>query len=425
MRYGPNVRPPPWPLALYSLQWVATATYPFIFGLAAVGLQLNLNHSQLTAFTSATLFTIGLSSLAQSLWGHRLAIISGPSILPALSIAAAANAGTPLPQVWGAVIVASIVVGILSFFGVVTLFRRVLTPLALGALIMLIGLAIASIGMGLAADLGPISFGFSILLGLGTGLISIYARGVVSTLGVLIAVVAGYVVFAATGQLTWRVLNAAPLVQLPQFTSPALPGAAILITMLIAQLANAALSVGNGVAAADLAGGEFPPSAARRTVWLNAGIEGVLPPLIGAAPLVPYAMSLGAVTLTRVATRYAVAASGLILIILSLFGPGAALLAAVPHPIAGAVLLGVAGPQIGIGARLWGAGTRAFDARRLFIASSAVFIAFGEASLPATFFAALPGVLAQLLRNPVVAGLLYVILFEQILFRLPAPVHSR
>jgi xanthine/uracil permease len=425
MRYGPNDRPSAQLLLVYGLQWVATATYPFIFGLAAVGLQLKFNHSELTAFTSATLFTIGLASLVQSLWGHRLAIISGPSILPALTIAAAVNSGTPLSQVWGAIVAASIAVGLLSLFGVVALLRRVLTPLALGALIMLIGLAIATIGMGLAADLGPLGFGLALLLGLGTGLISIYARGVVSTLGVLMAVVVGYLIFAATGQLNWQALSTAPIVQLPQFAVPALPGAAIFITMLIALLANAALAVGNGAAAAELAGGEFSASAAKRTVWLNAGIEGVLPPLIGAAPLVPYAISLGAVTLTRVATRYAVAVSGAILIVMSFFGPGAALLAAVPHPVAGAVLLGVAGPQIGIGARLWGAGTRSFDARRLFIASTAVFVAFGGASLPATFFAALPDVLAQVLRNPVIAGLLYVILFEQILFRFPARLHSQ
>ena len=419
LRYGPDDRPPAPVLSLYGLQWVATSTYPVILGLGVVGLHLNLTAGDLSSFTSASLLTIGVASLVHALWGHRLAVLSGPSLLPGLAMVAAVGAGAPLPQVFGGVIVGSIVVAVLAPLGLVRVLRRVLTPLAVGVLVMLFGLVTAQMGMELAAHDGPLGFGLALVLGLSIGAISLYARPPVSSLGVLIAVVAGYSILAAIGLLDLGAVHSPQLIVAPRFYAPAWPAGAVLLTMIIAQLANAGVTAGNVQAAADLVGRRVTNSAARRTIMVNAGVEGVLPAMLGATPLVPYAVSLGVVSLTRVATRYAVALGGAVLIGLSFFGPGVALLAGVPRPVAGAVLLGIAAPQIGVAAQMWGAGTPSFNMRRLFIASAATFIALGETSLPADFYARVPSLLAQILRNPVVAGLIYVIILEQLVFRQP------
>ena len=91
-------------------------------------------------------------------------------------------------------------------------------------------------------------------------------------------------------------------------------------------------------------------------------------------------------------------------------------MAAMPEPVAGAVLLGVASTLIGIGADSMKQ-SKKFGTREIFIVGFSVFFAQGTAMLPAGFYDGLPRLVGTLLGNSVILVIILVIIMEQIIFR--------
>jgi xanthine/uracil permease len=77
---------------LYSLQWLVTMVYAVVWGYAIVGVGLNFTGQRMTTYISAVVLTIGLSTLLQAWRGHRMAMVSGPNVIPSFAIVAAFTA---------------------------------------------------------------------------------------------------------------------------------------------------------------------------------------------------------------------------------------------------------------------------------------------------------------------------------------------
>lgn len=91
-------------------------------------------------------------------------------------------------------------------------------------------------------------------------------------------------------------------------------------------------------------------------------------------------------------------------------------MAAMPDPVAGAVLLGVASTLIGLGAQNM-TNSKNFGTREIFIVGFSVFFALGTSMLPQEFFDSMPRLVATLLNNSVILVIILVIILEQIIFR--------
>lgn len=74
---------------LYSFQWFVTMFYAVVWGYAIVGIGLGFEGDNLSRYMSAVVLTIGLSTLIQAYFGHRMAMVSGPNIILSLAIVAA------------------------------------------------------------------------------------------------------------------------------------------------------------------------------------------------------------------------------------------------------------------------------------------------------------------------------------------------
>jgi len=419
MIYASDERPPGLRLMIYGLQGVAMATYPIVWGLALIGLSVDLTETQLAHFATATIFTIGLASLAQAAAGHRMGLLSGPNIVPAFAMITAVQAGYPLPEIFGGLAIGSALAVLLGLSGLASVLRQAFTPLAMGAIVMMIGLGTASVGASFMAQLGPLYFVVAIVLGLGIGYIGHATSGFVSTISVLTVVAVGYLIAIVTGHLDWSIVGRFPLVSPPHPLALGLawPRTSVLIPTVIAMLASGIQGVMNTAALAQVVEEPFDTARIRPIMSVFGLIEGLVPSLLSATPLVTYAVNAGFVAATRVVSRYPTMLAGLILMTMSAFGPLSGFLAAMPKPVAGAVLLGVAGPAIGIGANLWRTGTAQFGDTEAFIVGFSVFLAVGWTALPADFVAQLPGWVAQIFGNSVLAVLVYVVVLEQVVFR--------
>jgi len=419
MIYSSSERPP-WPkLLIYSFQMVAMSTYSIIWGVALVGLGINLSGAPLATFITATVFTIGLAIIAQAWLGHRMGLLAGPNIVPGFTMITAYQAGFPLNEIFGGFVIGAFLVILLGLLGVANYVQRFFTPLVTGSLIMMIGLGSASLGVSFLAELGLPFLVFAILLGLGVGYISFTLSGFISTIAVLIIVIVGYLGAIAAGFMDWSLVTSAPLVTPPHpfFLGIAWPRPGLLIAAVIAILVSGVQELTYVIALTEVAQEPFDLRRIRPIISVFGFAESIFPSLLSATPVVTYSVNAGFMAATGVASRYPTIVAGVILMILSMLGPVAGFLAAMPKPIAGAILLGLAGPSIGIGARLWRAGTPQFSDTNAFIVGFSVFLALGWQALPSDLVAQLPAAVSQILGNPVVAVLIYIILLEQLVFR--------
>ena len=419
--YGPDDKPRSTRDALvYSLQWILIMFYPVVWGYSLVGINIGFTSSELSAYMSRIVLMIGVSTLIQVLAGHRLSMISGPNIVPSLAILAAFSIGGKenALMAFNAYIIAGLLVAVIGALGLFSYLGRVWTPLALGAMVMMIGFTTSTVGVGLIADQGaswPLVVG--VLLALMCGWLSIQGKGMLATIPVMLAIVIGYVIFIATGNFDWEVVNNMPTISVPTLFPYGweMPSAGLILTMIIVNLFSAINLYGNISGYTNIVGQPLDARREKRCFVIFGLVEGAVCSILGIPSTVAYGENLGLVLLTKVASRFFMIVAAIAYIILGFSGKFSGLMAAMPKEVAGAILLGVASTLIGLGASTWSQ-SKSFQTREIFISGFSMFLAYGLSSLPATFYAQLPDLLAMLFQNAVIMVIVLVIVLEQLVF---------
>ncbi|MBQ5541608.1 MAG: purine/pyrimidine permease [Erysipelotrichales bacterium] len=420
--YGPDDKPRSWKdTVIYSLQWVMIMFYPVVWGYSVVGKGLGMEGEELGVYMARVVFVIGISTLVQVCAGHRLSMVGGPNIIPSLAIVAAFSAGGKeyALQAFNAYIIAGIVVAIIGLTGVISKISRFWTPLVGGAMVMMVGLTTSATGVGMIAGEGmSAAFFIGIFLALICGYLSLKGKGMIASIPVMITIVLGYAVFMALGDFNWDLVKLMPVINIPKVFPYGLsmPPADLIVTMIIVNLFAAVNMYGNVQAYSAIVGRQMEPKDEKRYFTVFGLVEGVFASIFGVPSTVAYGENLGFVLLTRIASRIFLIIASVAFIVLSFFGKVGGLMAAMPDPVAGAVLLGVACTLIGLGAQTWAGGSK-FETREVFIVGFSVFLAFGLNSLPASFYASTPRLVATLFQNPVITVIIFVMILEQIIFR--------
>jgi xanthine/uracil permease len=406
---------------IYSLQWILIMFYPVVWGYAIVGVGVGFTETVLAGYMSRVVLMIGVSTLSQVILGHRLSMVSGPNIIPSLAIMSAFAVGGREYALlsFNAYIIAAIIVTILGLLNVFSYIKKVWTPLVLGSMIMMIGLSTSFVGMGLIASYNtqwPYYAG--IFLALLAGYLSIKGKGMLATISVLITIVAGYLIFIIGGQFDWALVNSMPFFTLPEIFPYGfdIPPLDLIITMTIVNIFAAINLYGNVEGYSEIIGTKVTQKTQKKYFTVFGIAEGILPSVFGVPSTVAYGENLGFILLTKVASRFFIIVASIIFIILSFFGKMGGIMAAMPDPVAGAVLLGVASTLIGIGAQNINK-SKQFQTREIFIVGFSIFFALGTSMLPAEFFNSIPRLVATLLNNSVILVILLVIILEQIVFR--------
>lgn len=344
---------PPGRLAVYGFQHVlafyAGAVIVPILLAGAIG----LSDRELIHLINADLFTCGIASIIQSVgfWkvGVRLPLLQGvtfTAVSPMIAIGLAAGGGTDgLLVIYGAVIVAG-----LATFLVAPYFSRLIRffpPVVTGSVILVIGLALLpvaaldAVGGGSAADPGNWR---NLAYALGTLVLIVVIQrlfaGFMATVAVLIGLVAGTAVawvfgdahFDAVGGSSWLGVTTPFHFGWPQFS------VAAIISMIVVMLITAVETTGDVFATGEIVDkrvGREDIARALRADGLATTIGGVF----NSFPYTCFAENVGLVRLTRVKSRYVVAAAGAIMILLGLVPKAGAIVAGIPHPVLGGAAL--------------------------------------------------------------------------------------
>ncbi|MFP5071722.1 solute carrier family 23 protein [Pseudonocardia nantongensis] len=429
--------PPPGRLAAYGLQHVLA----FYAGAVVVPILLanaiGLDERQLIHLINADLFTCGIASIIQSVGlgrriGVRLPLLQGvtfTAVSPMIAIGLAAGGGTEgLTTIYGAVIVA----GLVTFFAAPYFARllRFFPPVVTGTVITVIGLALLpvaatdAVGGADAEDPGNPLY---LALALGTlaviVLIQRVFRGFMATvavlaglvLGTLASVPFGLVELSGVGESDWVGVTTPFHFGWPQFS------VAAIVSMIVVMMITAVETTGDVIATGEIVGKKVGSDDVARALRAD-GVATTLGGTLNSFPYTCFAENVGLVRLTRVSSRWVVAAAGVFMILIGLVPKAGALVAAVPHPVLGGAALAMFATVAVVGIQTLSK-VDFHDHRNVVVVGSGIGVALFVTVQP-DVAQALPGWAQVILGSGITAGSIVAIGLNLLFFhtgRRPAP----
>lgn len=432
--YGLEDKPPLGRACILAAQHVltmfgATVSVPLLFGPLLwpvdAGVNETLKQAQYQAQLSNTAVLIssvmlcsGLATFIQATFGCRLPIVQGVSFsflgaffaIIGVVTASAAEGGMggdgalAMQYIAGAIIVGAVVEMTIGFSGLIGWFRRALSPVVLGPVIMLIGLALFKHGAPKAGTDWPIG-GLTILTVIVFSLVLSRRYQLFRVLPILSAIVVmvtfcwvltwtgvfqgpgtdgqgqtvaahpSYVNLDAAYSSAWIRLNPIFPWGLPKFHL------SFIVAVLAGYAASIVESIGDYHACSYMAGGSDPTS---QQVSRGIGCEGIgclATGLLGGFSSTSYSENIGLIGLTKVGSRFVVQVGAIMLVLLGFFGKFGAFAAAIPGPVVGGLYCALFGLIAAVGIQQL-AKADLYSDRNLFIAGFSLFMGL---SVPAFF----------------------------------------
>ncbi|MDQ7840316.1 MAG: solute carrier family 23 protein [bacterium] len=378
----------------------ATVSVPLLLGPA-----MGMNAHQIATLIGAVMLASGLVTLLQVHWGTRLPIVQGVSFSflgPFFAIIGAhkgAGPATVMQYIAGAIMSGAVVEAAVGQFGWVGKLRRYISPVVIGPVIMLIGLALFKVGAPMAGLFWPISalviiciFWFSQFLSRTSLVFRLFP--------ILLAAAIGWgvsLLFSSIGTFDPKhpaYVNLAGVAASPWFRPPWGEGVgwifpwgwpkfslAFFLAILASYLASMIESFGDYHSVSYMS---RLPDPSEQTISRGIRAEGVgcfFTGIFGGFSSTSYSENIGLIGITRVASRYVVTIGAFILIFFGIFAKFGALVATLPRPVVGAMYCALFGLIAAIGVQQVARADLRSD-RNLLIIGFSLFMGL---SLPAYF----------------------------------------
>lgn len=400
-------------LAMYA----GAVAVPLVIGggLIAAG---RLNPGDLHHLIVADLFVSGLATIVQSvgLWrfGSRLPLVQGVSFAAAAPmIAVGSDHG--LPAMYGAVIATGVLM--IAVAPVFSRLTRYFPPLVTGTIVMVVGLSLSGVVAGWVR--GDDGDPLNVLLAVATVVVVIvvhrFAPPTLRPVAVLAGLVGGTVLAQLLGRVSWEGVGGTAWFAVPQpfmFGVPQfLPGA--VVTMAVCGLVVMTETSGDLVSVGRIVGRPVD----RRTMadGLRAdGLSTVLGGIVNTFPYTVFAQNIGLVSLTRVRSRFVVAAAGVLLVVLGLVPRAGAVVAALPQPVLGGAGMALFGMIVASGVRTLAAVE--FTETKALVVGIAVMVSLLPTVVPG-FFDAFPSWASMILGSGISLGAVVVVTLNILLVR--------
>ena len=398
-----------------------------------VGRALKLQPEQVAALISADLFCCGLATLIQSMG------VTFASVGPMIALANASGGVAGAQVIFGSIIAAGIVSVLIA--PLVSRLLALFPPVVTGTIITVIGVTLMRVGIGwimngpaflativnpdhakwladakaggatvpdglaLApmlpnrnyASLGNIAIAAFVLVAI--LLIARFGRGFIANIAVLLGLVAGIILAAAIGKMTFAKVAAAPWVGLVlpfQFGAPHFELVPIL-TMVLVMIVVMIESTGMFLALSEITGRKLEQPALAAGLRAD-GIGTLIGGIFNTFPYTSFSQNVGLVGVTGVRSRFVCVAGGVILIVLGLIPKLAALVEAVPQYVLGGAGLVMFGMVAATGIRILSAVDFRTTRNNLFVVG--ISIGFGMIPILAEKFTQqMPKALEPLLQS--------------------------
>lgn len=341
-------------LAMYA----GAVTVPLVLA-GALGLS-----KETTAFLiSADLFAGGIVSIIQALgvgiFGIRYPLMMGVtfvSIGPMIAIGMNPELG--LNGIFGTIMAA----GVIAFLLAPLMSRLVhfFPPVVTGSVILLIGVTLMGVGViysgggyGNAEFGSPVYIGIALFVLLVTILFNRYGKGLLSSISVLLGIVAGFILTAALGMVDMDGLSEASwfaLVLPFHFGMPKFDVLAIL-SMTLVMVVTMIETMGGIFAVGDIIGKKPSENDLKRGLRTD-GLGALIGGIFNTFPYTTYSQNIGLVYVSGIHSRFVCVAAGIIMILLGLIPKLSVIVASIPHYVLGGAMIVMFGMVAANGIRI-------------------------------------------------------------------------
>ena len=345
------------PLGIQHLlaMFLSTVALPLVIASA-----IDVNASDTTFIVQMALLVAGVATLVQVYpigpIGARLPIVMGTS---AIFVSPLIDVGSTfgLAAIFGAALVAAPIEVVLGYF-----FDDVedyFPPLVTGIVVMLVGLTLIPIAIQYSAGV-PDTPGFGSVKNLGLAALVLvvalvtnqFFTGFMRSASVLIAVVVGYLAAIPLGLLDLSAVGEAAWFSLPTPLAFGLefePSAILLVAF--AYIITSMETIGD-VAGTTEAVGRDPTSEETKGGLVADGVMSAFAAIFNAFPNTSFSQNVGLISFTGIASRFVVAITGVLLIVLGFVPKVAAVISAMPNPVLGGAAVVLFGMIFSIGLRI-------------------------------------------------------------------------
>ncbi len=250
-------------------------------------------------------------------------------------------------------------------------------PVVIGPVIMLIGLSLSPAAVNMAKEnwlLALISLATSIVF-------SLYAKGFMKLVSIVMGVVVGYVVAVILGAVDFTNVANASWISMPQFVKPSFSWEAILFMLPVA-IAPVIEHIGDIYAINGVTGKNFVEKPGLHRTMLGDGLACVLAGFMGGPPVTTYAEVTGAISITKVKDPVVIRIAAVTCILFSVLGKMSALLKSIPNAVIGGIMLLLFGSIAAIGVNtLINHKINMSDTRNMVIVSIMLIVGIGGAAV--------------------------------------------
>jgi xanthine/uracil permease len=413
-KYSLNDRPRAVAMVMYALQWLLIAV-PIVLTSAFVARMQYDTLAEQTLYTQKLFAVMGLTMIVQSLWGHRLPLVAGPAAVLLVGVMAAMDASPAV--IYTSMAVGGGVVALLAATGWIKKIQPLFTPRISIVMMALIAFTIVPVFLRLIfadANHYVLSFAMAVVLSIAMAVANNCLRGMWKSVMVLLALIVGTAVYCAVAGLP-SLEGATAVSEGAIFLAPKFD-VGVIVAFLICYVALLINELGSVQSVAAYVEADDVPKRSTRGVAMT-GVMNVVAGLLGVLGPVDYTLSPGVIAATGCASRYPLALTGVGLVICALFPQLVAVLAAIPSPVMGVVLLYLMAAQVAASFQMSGAATAAKDFNGALTIGLPIMLSLVISFMPAEVTAIIPSFLRPILGNGFVMGVIVVLLLEHVIFR--------
>lgn len=286
-----------------------------------------------------------------------------------------------------------VLAGFLRAFGTAWLLN-LLPPVVVGPIIIVIGLALATVAVGMATNTaggGQYSLGHFLVALATLGSILVYAvvlRGFFTVVPILLGVLTGYAIAAAAGYVDYTPFHEFELFAIPDFTIAfsGLPDGVSVweMILLIAPVALVTLAehIGHIIVLGSVVERDYLKKPGLVRTLIGDGLATSAAALIGGPPNTTYGENIGVLAITRIFSVWVIGGAAVLAILLGFIGILTAFLETIPMAVMGGVSIALFGVIAASGIRTLVEGKVDLgDRRNLLIASTILVLGIGGATL--------------------------------------------
>lgn len=267
---------------------------------------------------------------------------------------------------------------------------NLLPPVVVGPVIIVIGLALAGTAVNMAmnnpaGEYSLLHFSIALVTLAATIICTIYLRGMLGMIPILIGIIVGYLYALAVGVVDFTQVQNARWFEMPDFIIPYVDykvSISLDIILLMVPVAIVTLSehIGHQLVLSKVVGKDYIKEPGLHRSILGDGMATIISALIGGPPKTTYGENIGVLAITRVYSVYVLAGAAVIATIFGFVGKITALISSIPTPVMGGVSILLFGIIASSGLRMLVDSKIDFgDKRNLVISSVILVIGIGGA----------------------------------------------